>query len=54
MRRHEVHSGVQEAGCRALVNLAGIAADKEKVAEVDAIWAVVGALRRHEGHSGVQ
>eukprot|EP00961_Rhodomonas_salina_P277311 3747359-Rhodomonas_salina.1 len=54
MRQHVGHAGVQEAGCRAVRNLALNADNQTKIAGEGGIGVVLGAMRQHVGHAGVQ
>jgi hypothetical protein len=54
MAAHADHAGVQEHGCRALVNLALNVNNQVAIAAQGGIAAVVAAMRAHTGHADVQ
>ena len=54
MGAHREHAGVQEQACDALCILAVIVANKEKVAALGGIEAIVQAMGAHREHAGVQ
>ena len=54
MSTYASHSGVQQEGCRALVNLARNAENKIKIAKEGGIKVVMDAMVNHISHAGVQ